>query len=27
VIIDYQAGILGYMDYGMINEMVDSQWK
>ena len=27
VIIDYQAGILGYIDYGMINEMVDSQWK
>ena len=27
VIIDYQAGILGYMDYGMMNEMVDSQWK
>ena len=27
VIIDYQAGILGYMDYGKINEMVDSQWK
>jgi len=27
MIIDYQAGILGYMDYGMINEMVDSQWK
>jgi len=27
VIIDTQAGILGYMDYGMINEMVDSQWK
>ena len=27
VIIDYQAGILGYMDLGMINEMVDSQWK
>ena len=27
VIIDYQAGILEYMDYGMINEMVDSQWK
>jgi len=27
VIIDYQAGILGYMDYGMINEMVDSQWE
>ena len=27
VIIDYQAGILGYMDYGMMNEMVDSQWE
>jgi hypothetical protein len=27
MIIDTQAGILGYMDYGMINEMVDSQWK
>jgi len=27
VIIDYQAGILGYMDYGKINEMVYSQWK
>ena len=27
VIIDTQAGILGYMDYGMINEMVDSQWQ
>ena len=27
VIIDYQAGILGYIDYGKINEMVDSQWK
>jgi len=27
VIIDYQAGILGYMDYGKINRMVDSQWK
>ena len=27
VIIDYQAGILGYMDYGIFNEMVDSQWK
>ena len=27
VIIDYQAGILGYIDYGMMNEMVDSQWK
>jgi len=27
MIIDTQAGILGYIDYGMINEMVDSQWK
>ena len=27
VIIDYQAGILEYMDYGIFNEMVDSQWK
>jgi len=27
VIIDYQAGILGYIDYGMMNEMVDNQWK
>jgi hypothetical protein len=27
VIIDYQAGILGYMDYGTMNEMVESQWK
>ena len=27
VIIDYQAGVLGYIDYGKINEMVDNQWK
>ncbi len=27
VIIDYQAGIMGYLDYGTINEMVDQQWK
>lgn len=27
LIIDYQAGILGYMDYTLINEMIDSQWK
>tara|TARA_R100000655_G_scaffold49204_1_gene86718 strand:- start:354 stop:1751 length:1398 start_codon:yes stop_codon:yes gene_type:complete len=27
VIIDYQAGIMGYLDLGIINEMVDQQWK
>ena len=27
VIIDTQAGILGYMDYGKFNEMVDNQWQ
>ena len=27
VIIDYQAGIMGYLDYGTMNEMVDQQWK
>ena len=27
VIINTQAGILGYMDYGTFNEMVDSQRK